>query len=101
MVLLWIIMYLLPIFLIVAIWTKLYERLRCKVFITAIGAFCILAFVSLWNRQTELEKHEWVIDYVIERDNMYLECLDYSEDFDEMMDDCIIPFTKILRDTYK
>lgn len=49
----------------------------------------------------DLEDANNSIDYVIDRDTDYLDCIDNSDDFEEMFDWCILPFVEDLRDTYK
>lgn len=71
--------------------------------LTVIAGFFLVSLISLSSRQTELDEAESSIDYVIERDNDYLDCIDIeaeNENFDGMMDNCIIPMVKDLREMY-
>lgn len=90
-----------PIFIVVAIWTKLYNKLRCRILLTAIAGFFLYTLILNGNIQTEIEAKENTIDYVVDRDIEYIECIDNADDFDTMFDGCIVPFLKDLRDTYK
>jgi len=101
MILLWLIMIALPLFIIVAIWTKLTDKLRCKIFITCIAVFSTYAIISVWTQYNELEEATNTIDYVVDRDMNYVECLDNSKDFKVMFDNCILPMTEEIRETYK
>ena len=99
MALLWIIIILAPIFIVVAIWTNLHKRLRCKIVITAVASLSLLVAYSLGNRQWELDKAKQAVNNVIERDGSYLDCID-KENADNIIDVCIIPMVKDLRETY-
>lgn len=90
-----------PIFIVVAVWTKIINKLWTKILITICAVMYMIVIISLWTQQNELEEKTDTLEYVIERDNNYLDCIDKSIDDDDLYYNCIAPFFKILIDTYK
>lgn len=64
MILLWLLMYLAPIFVIVAIWTKLIEKTWVKIVVTFISAFALIVTFTLWTTHNDLEECEESVSYL-------------------------------------
>lgn len=97
----WIIMLLCPIFIIVAVWTKLIKTISVKIIVTVLSAFLLFALVALWNLYGENQKANNTLRYAVDRDTNYIKCLDdNSKNFDNMINNCVIPNVKLLRSTY-
>lgn len=80
MILLWLLMYLAPIFVIVAIWTKLIQKTWVKIVVTFISAFALLVTLALWTTHNELEECEDVKSEIVDVMYDYSDCVDYSVD---------------------
>lgn len=87
MILLWLLMILAPIFIIVAIWTKLIEKIWTKVVLTWISVMCLLALISLWltygdleNAQADLKQSEADLERVINVMYDYSDCVEETVD---------------------
>ena len=90
-----------PLFVIVALWTNLTRLLSIKIIATVIWVFSVYLVFALGNLQTKLDNATWTLTYATQRDTDYVKCLDKnSKDFDKMIEDCVIPNVKLLRDTY-
>jgi hypothetical protein len=98
---LWLLMVIAPLFVIVALWTNLTRLLSIKIITTVVCAFFVFCVYLMGQAQVQIEKDNWTIQYAVNRDTDYVKCLnDNSKDFDKMMDNCVIPNVKLLRETY-
>ena len=101
MMLLWLLMILAPIFVIVAIWTKLIQKTWVKIIVTFISAFALIVTLALWTTYNDLEECEESVSYVVDRDETYMDCINDYDEFSDIFDHCILPFTKLISETYK
>lgn len=100
MLLLWFAIILLPVFTIIAIRTKMIYTIRAKIIITCISIISIIFAFAYCSISDKLETSNTTLDYVIDRDTSYLECINEEDNIDDIVTYCVIPLTKELSEIY-
>lgn len=75
-------------------------KLWAKIVITCIAVMSVIIAFAYSNTLDKLEKSNTTIDYVIDRDTSYLDCVDNEDNIDNIIDHCVIPLTKELLEIY-
>ncbi len=97
---LWLLLILLPVFIIVAVWTNIIKKTRVKIVLTIISVFCVLCVYWIGNLQSKLETAEWTIRYASKINTDYLKCVKIS-DTTKWFGDCILDHLDVLNEIYK
>ena len=99
MMLLWILLFLLPVAIVVIVWTKLIKKLRAKIVVTVFSAVLMYAMINAWINSWEMEDLEkdyrgchWAYMQVYDEFSDWDDCVATAMDYDssQMLVDCNI-----------